>query len=392
MMPGKFANHYLPELMSFISGRPGPGSVSLNLTSRCNQHCIYCEIGNDIPTPSTRALTKEDVFWIIDEMAANKIRRLSLCGGEPFLFNGIIDVVAYAKKLNVHCAITTNGMTTHQLTDHELNILRKCNAGLNVSVDSFNAHTQNLTRGNSTAHSNALKTIERLQVSNIPVTILTVISQYNQHELLDLVKHAHTLKIKQVLFQPVIYHSNYPDREVLDQKANLNVRPENIDAIVSDLNKILDFERNHQIITNVYRILPWIKHYLQTVANPDGKWFFNHVLKKFHCRDVHAIIDITYDGGIQPCGLARAQFNIHENREQGLMTMWKDATLVLKTDLKNENYPDICNACCHHFSRNMIASIMKYPVSNRTMLFIFLRLLMQRLINRAVKTVRIKRV
>lgn len=133
--------------------------------------------------------------------------------------------------------------------------------------------------------------------------------------------------------------------------------------------------------------MPWITSYIQTASNQNGKWFFNGILKKFYCRDIHALIDIGYDGGIQPCGLSLASVSIYENRHLGLMQLWSVATKTIKDDLKIGKYPIYCNGCCHHFSRNMIASIIKYPIKNRTALCNTIYILSSRLISRILKRI-----
>jgi MoaA/NifB/PqqE/SkfB family radical SAM enzyme len=385
-MASKLKHHYLPELKSFLTGRPVPGSVSVNLTNRCNQRCIYCEIGQDVPSSVSGMLTKEDMFWIMDQMAYNRIRRISICGGEPFLFDGLTEIVAYAGEKKIRCAITTNGMTAHQLAPAELTIMRACKAEINVSVDSFDEYVNSLTRGSKVALSNAIKTIEKIIEWDIPLSLLVVISKYNYHGLFNFVKEAHALGVKQVLFQPVISYSNYPDRKTLDEKSNLNVGPDKIDTVMNELVKIQLFERSHQISTNVYRLKPWIASYIRHTSGSNSKWFFHDVLEKFYCRDVHAIIDITYDGGIQPCGLAKAEITIHERRELGLLALWHEATEKLKNDLKNERYHDICNGCCHHFSRNMMASVMRFPIRNRAALLAIAPRIFSRAASNAIKT------
>jgi MoaA/NifB/PqqE/SkfB family radical SAM enzyme len=390
-MSSKIITNYLPELSALIFGRPGPGMVTVNLTNRCDQHCIYCEIGKNIPSVRKGTLTTDDLVWIIDQMSEMKIPRISLCGGEPFLFGGIFDVVAYAGKQNIRCTITTNGMTAHKLNDNELEILKECGAKINISVDSFREDIMSVTRGTPAALPNALKSIQRLNDKNIPVTVLCAISKYNYHDLFNFIGIALKKGIKQVLFQPIIYYSNYPDRPAIENKSLMNVSADDLDVLMAELRKILRFERNHAISTNVYRILPWIGHYLRKAENQNGKWFFNEVLHKFYCREIDAIIDISYDGGIQPCGLALATVSIKENRDRGLSALWSEATKGIRDDLNNGRYHPYCNGCCHHFSRNMLASIMKYPLKNRRALLNMSMLLFSRIASRTIKIIYTKR-
>lgn len=382
---------YLPEFYASFFGRHGPSMTTVNLTNRCDQQCIYCEIGKNLPSEREGKLTIEDLYWIIGQMSENGIKRLSLCGGEPFLFDGILDVVACAGRKKITCTITTNGMTLYKLQETEIAVLKKYNAKINISIDSFDDSIQALTRGTKTALPNALKSIKILQEHDIPVTVLTAISKYNYHELFDFLTVAHKKGIKQVLFQPIIYYSNYPDRPAIEQKSQFNVGVDNLEILMEQLKSIHRFERNHLISTNVYRILPWIEAYLKTAADYNGKWFFDDVLNKFYCREIDAIIDISYDGGIQPCGLELATTTIHENRERGLMTNWKEATAALRDDLDHGRYHPVCNGCCHHFSRNMLASIMKYPYKNKGALLNMSLLLLSRIFFKMMKKIYTKR-
>lgn len=377
-MISKIKTSYVPEISSYLFGRSNPSMVTVNLTNRCNQECIYCEMGKNIPSSADGSLDFEDLMWIIDQMAINKISKISLCGGEPFLFERIIDVIAYASTKNIRCSITTNGMAANKLTKKELKVLMDCETEVNISIDSFDENIQSITRGIPCSIPKISKSIEKLTENQIPVTILTAISKYNYFDLFNFVTIAYAKGIEQVLFQPIIYYSNYPDRPTIDNKSELNVSIDKLDVLIAELHKILKFERKHDIRTNVYRILPWIKAYIENAFGLNGKWFFHNVLNKFYCREIYAIIDISYDGGIQPCGLALAKINIHKNRELGLLALWNQATIEIKKNMANDKYYDFCNGCCHHFSRNMLASIMKYPFRNRRALYKILKTLLIR--------------
>jgi MoaA/NifB/PqqE/SkfB family radical SAM enzyme len=364
-MPSKIKYNYFPEIKAFLAGRPRPTAIAVNLTSRCNQQCIYCEIGQGIPSVVEDALTVEDLCWIIDGAAALRIPRVSLCGGEPFLFQGILEIVEHATLRHVRCSITTNGMNVFRLDDRAFEILRENGSDINLSIDSFEEEVQSITRGSEHALENALESLEKLLAENIPVTVLAAISRHNYKSLFTYIKTAHELGIKQVLFQPVIHASNYPDRPVIAEKNLINVPFSDIDTLMTELEKVLRFEQKHDISTNVYRIRPWIRAYLESANGVKKGWFFEEVLGKYYCREIHATIDIAYDGGIQPCGLTRAKVIIHNANGKSLLEIWQDATQVIKSDISQGNFYHYCNACCNKFSRNMLASVMKYPWKNR---------------------------
>lgn len=367
-----------------LLGRKKPGMLSVNLTDRCNQHCIYCEIGRHNGLPGDDRLNLNDLKWIIDQMAREKIRRLSLCGGEPFLFKELIQVVDYAGNNSIHCTITSNGMTIHELGREEFAILRKHNTFINISIDSFREEIQNKTRGHKKALSNALLSMEKVEQEGIPLTVLTVISKWNYEGLYPFILEAHRRNIRQVLFQPVIHASNYPGVDALSNKHRLNIPPEKVETLLDELKKILHFEHRHRISTNVYRILPWIASYIRAAGSDHGAGFWTEVLGKFYCREIYAIIDITYNGEIQACGLVSSGVSIKQHNEESLLSKWNRATLPLRKDLENNRFLPVCNACCHHFSRNMLASVMRYPFRNRKMLFYLTQALLMRIISRAM--------
>lgn len=363
-MKSKIANSYLPEILALHHRRSRPSNVSLNVTATCNQNCIYCEIGKGIESKSNYILTKEDVFWIIDEMEKAQIPKLSMNGGEPFLFYPIFEVVKYAASKKIKTTITSNGMTIFKLPESSLKILQKAGTEINISIDSFDPEINTKTRGSANALENAIQSIQRLQDFGVPLLILVAISKYNFKTLTDTVKGAFNLGVKQVLFQPIIYASNFPDRDTLDKKNQLNVPTTYWRDLKDQLNQILKFEKKHDIKTNVYRLIPWIQSYLEKAEGLNGQWFFENILKKFYCRDLYAMIDITYTGGIQSCGLLPAPISIKNHNGRSLIDLWLEATKEARKHLENGEYFEACNGCCHHFSRNMIASMLKHPIAN----------------------------
>jgi MoaA/NifB/PqqE/SkfB family radical SAM enzyme len=385
MSKSKFNSNYIPEIKAIVLGRSRPGMVSVNLTHKCNQNCIYCEIGKGSPEIPNVLLNKDDMIWIIDQMASEGMTRLSMCGGEPFLFPDLINIVEYAYSKNIRSNITSNGMTIHRLPAQQLKSLADCKCQVNISVDSFHSEIQSKTRGNQDALENALSSIKTLQKNRINVTILSAISKYNYTDLFDSIKEAYKLGVKEVLYQPIISVSNYPDRVKLERKENLNVPVSGMELLNAELDKILVFESRHNISTNVYRIKPWINEYIKSVYRENSKPFYLEVLKKFHCRETHAVIDISYTGGIQPCGLALSKSSIKERNNQTLIELWQHASADLKMQLENECFPDICMGCCHKFSRNMMGSVIKYPVINKHAAMIIFFLLSKRILNKTLK-------
>ncbi len=374
----KLKVNYLPEIKKLFIGRAVPSMVSVNLTNRCNQQCIYCEIGQNQTRDHADLLNKTDLFWIVDQMVQLGIRRLSLCGGEPFLFSDLFEVVEYAFKNQIICNITTNGMTISHLSEKSLSILKKCNTTVNISVDSFHEPIQNKTRGNDKAYTETIRAIETCKSHEIPFIILTVISVFNYKDLILSLHRAHELGIKQILYQPVISFSNFPELDTINQKENLNVPFESLSSLMEELDKMFYFETKNDIKTNLYRIIPWIATYIKQFDKNTKIPFYKTVLPQFYCRESLEVIDIDYHGNIQPCGLIKGDIRIDPFGSVNLLTLWEIATSSLQEELKRNAYPKECSGCCHKFGRNMLASMMKYPIRNRKALLKTASLLINR--------------
>ncbi|MDX9890877.1 MAG: radical SAM protein [Bacteroidales bacterium] len=365
----KLKINYLPELKKLLTGRNVPAMVSVNVTNSCNQNCIYCEIGQKWDHKDAQMITKENLFRVIDDMAKHGINRLSLCGGEPFLLPDLLEVVLYAREHHVFCNITSNGMTIHKLNRNELHLLKVCGTIINISIDSFQSPIQSETRGNKQALENALLSIEALQKFQIPVHLLCAISKFNYKDLFTSLCKANDRNIQSVLYQPIISFSNFPGQDPIAQKGELNVAVDDINTLMEELKLMFEFEKQNPVKTNLYRIIPWIADYLKQFQDPEHKPFYIRSLSRFYCRESEEVIDIGFHGGLQPCGLLAPTLYLKDDPDEDLLVMWRRATRSLKEQLKQELYPLECSGCCHKFGRNMLASVMKYPLQNRNMLF-----------------------
>ncbi|MBU3897140.1 MAG: 4Fe-4S cluster-binding domain-containing protein [Nanoarchaeota archaeon] len=71
--------------------------VNLLLTRKCNYECSHC-IGTYGPD-SEGKLTLEQAKYYIDQLPEQQTIDLNLTGGEPTLYNELIDVIQYADKV-----------------------------------------------------------------------------------------------------------------------------------------------------------------------------------------------------------------------------------------------------------------------------------------------------
>jgi MoaA/NifB/PqqE/SkfB family radical SAM enzyme len=120
-----------------------PSILSIDLTSRCNSHCSYCnkwQTGNQSP----QELTMADIRKLYIQAKKMGVSQASLSGGEPLLRGDLEEIIVLMSK-GMKVTLTTNGML---LTPARVDSL--VNAGLQVlvlSVDSLDSPIYQKLRG-----------------------------------------------------------------------------------------------------------------------------------------------------------------------------------------------------------------------------------------------------
>ena len=343
---------------------PSPLSVSVNLTNKCNQHCIYCEVGQELVKTEKPLLALDDLRWIIDEMNQSRIPTLGLGGGEPLLFKDIFEAIRYANEFGIKCGISTNGVLLPRLSQDKIELLKECNSTVSVSIDSFSTDKQEYIRGAKNALSLPIEGINILTKQQIPVNIETVISAYNYQDLFDVVVNANQLSVNSVDFQPVIFVSCFPEVEPIDNKKRFNVQPEHLAEIEDQFQRIMVFERDNPIKTNVYMLRQWFSNYIQFLSMQTSDFFFKNVVNQFWCAPLYFTIAINYYGYILPCNMLKPGKNIKDRGSESLLELWNASCQPVRSMIKRRQYPDACKSCVCAFDFNVLCSALKYPLSN----------------------------
>lgn len=151
--------------------------VCWNLTNLCNEDCIYCfrELRE-----SSRPLG--DNLTIINKLEAIGVERITYAGGEPLLYKGLIDLMAYSKEKGIRNCLITNGslLTKENLCDY-LQYADK----LTFSIDSPSEYI-NETSGRGKEHYKHIKELLpyiKEYFPNIQLEINTVATNINLQEI-----------------------------------------------------------------------------------------------------------------------------------------------------------------------------------------------------------------
>jgi len=153
-------------------------SLSIEVTTRCNSACSYCFVRACITEPLS--LSTDMVKEIITEGYDCSYRRLHITGGEPFLWEGLFDVLEYAFVLGYKSVfINTNGT----LLTEEVSKRLKDYDGLVLSVSlQGSKKTHDLMRGEG-SYARTIKGIERALEVGLDFLIFTTVGKRLLSEL-----------------------------------------------------------------------------------------------------------------------------------------------------------------------------------------------------------------
>lgn len=154
----------------------------LQVTRKCNQECIICS-----NPPIEEALSIKEAKKKIDELVADGNTGIIITGGEPTMYQHLVDVIAYAKKSGLFPRMITNGQ---KMAD--LDFVKKLKiAGLqhvHVSIYSYKPEIQSRISKNKNSLENILKTLDNIRnVGEITVNINIAISRINANHLSETV-------------------------------------------------------------------------------------------------------------------------------------------------------------------------------------------------------------
>lgn len=154
-------------------GRP-LNYLRLAVTDRCNLRCFYCMPEEGIHyLPKKELLTFEEIVRLVSVLASMGISKVRLTGGEPFVRNDLIQLMARLVEVpgvrDLH--LTTNGVLTGP---HIPELKRLGIASVNLSLDTLDKERfKQITRRD--AFDDTFRTLRLLLASEIPVKVNAVV-------------------------------------------------------------------------------------------------------------------------------------------------------------------------------------------------------------------------
>jgi radical SAM protein with 4Fe4S-binding SPASM domain len=170
------------RLHTRLNDRNLPLEGSMEITERCNLHCVHCYINRSASDRKalSRELSTNEFCDIINQIVDEGCFWLLFTGGEPFLRPDFLEIYMYAKRKGLLITLFTNGtLLTPEIVDK---LAEHPPFSIEVSLYGATAETYEQVTGVPGSHSRCLRGIELLLAHDLPLKLKSPLMQANHHE------------------------------------------------------------------------------------------------------------------------------------------------------------------------------------------------------------------
>ncbi len=167
-------------------------SICWDITSRCNDNCKYCyrnSNNSDLDIESNKIILKK--------LLSFGVKKISFVGGEPLLYNDLIELVKYGREIdtnNTIFSITTNAIILCDYDENQRNFYINENLlsqiteffnWITFSLDASDSITQTIIGRNKLHFDRICYLLNYFMINNIDkkIKINTVVNKLNMNEL-----------------------------------------------------------------------------------------------------------------------------------------------------------------------------------------------------------------
>jgi len=179
-----------------------PFRVDLALTYDCNNRCVHCYSSS--PRKKSRELRAKEWKNVIDKLYDVGVPNILFTGGEPTLYEHLIELVRYAEKKGIVTGLVTNG---RKLSDADF-ANRLAEAGLDYVQVTLESHIPEIHEKITRVSGSWKETVEGIKnvlKAGIYVDVNTTLNKWNINHVEDFVVFLHSLGVKNVSANRLIY-------------------------------------------------------------------------------------------------------------------------------------------------------------------------------------------
>jgi MoaA/NifB/PqqE/SkfB family radical SAM enzyme len=152
----------------------GPLDLTLEITKRCNLTCRHCY--NRSSAQSADELSWEYIRTVLEQVAADRIRFLSIIGGEPLMHPNLMSILRMGREIAESVNLSSNGTIWGK---HPIDEAAACIDTANISLDAPSAELHDSFRGRAGSFEKAVDAIRRLAKNRVEVTVQTTVFRGN---------------------------------------------------------------------------------------------------------------------------------------------------------------------------------------------------------------------
>jgi radical SAM protein with 4Fe4S-binding SPASM domain len=295
----KLANNRDTRQMILPPGPPAfsaPLYVLWDITYACNLRCKHCLADAGSLAKQPQSMNLEEVKKLLHQLVDLRVFYLNFVGGEPFVRKDMLDILEYASSLPLGIIITTNGLLINDALVERLQGLNIFD--LQISIDGLEG-THDAFRGLPGSYNKALQAVRKLSQAGFRITVNSVMTQWNCHELEALVELAYqsgASTYKAVAFLPVGRGKKNAEKLILKpiQLKKNNLRLKALKKKYADKINV-DFEENYPLenepagetkLSHLGQIMGCAAGISQLVIDPYGKVFSCPFLHELPVGDI----------------------------------------------------------------------------------------------------------
>ncbi len=199
----QFVNRSLHDISYKLDrGIAKPVRIGCSLTVRCNIKCLQCSTWK---LPRQKELTTQQ--WkniILNFKSWLGTCRILFTGGEPFIRKDLLELIKYSTDNGIIAGIATNAIMINPKLAQE--IVDSGMGFVNISLDGVKPETHDFIRGIDGSFDKAVSGIRSLNKvrRDLSIFVLSIITNHNLDEILDLVKWVEDEGLDGINFQALM--------------------------------------------------------------------------------------------------------------------------------------------------------------------------------------------
>jgi len=289
-----------------------PWAVHLDVTYRCNERCVHCYLDHD----DRGEMTTSEIKRVLDQLAEAGTFFLTFSGGEVFMRQDFLELVAYARRLLFNVKVKTNGVMIRRAQASQLRQLGV--EQLQISVYSHRAEIHDAITKLPGSLKKTVEAVRFLKSQGLKVVVANVLMTLNSTDQAGVHALARELGVGYTL-DPTITPKIDGDTSILDLR-----------IATSDLNAVL---HNQELVGNVdeYCAAP------PTVSEDD--------MEGYSCSAGHTSVYISPYGDVFPC----VQFPLPSGnvRRQKFLDIWHNSPALAEVRSIHARDLPVCSTCSH---------------------------------------------